>query len=287
MKKLISYFLLVFMIGVLVLSGCSSEKEIEVNSEEEVLSSASFVEEPVEEVRPEVPAEDVLPLIGAEEEGAYKIRLTNHTGMDIKAVIVGAIEEEKSSDNLLAAEDVFVADEERYLYYKPVLEPEKETPEGQTEEADDEETLDVSCDVQLILADDSVYVLHAFPFEDMEEAELVLEDNVIYLKYTSISTQELIETKETELAIKAQQEAEVQKQAEAEAAAAVARQQAEAEAAAAAARQQTEAEAAAAAEQQPVETETAPAEPEPDIPQGDNEDFGEDQGCVGDEGLMW
>ena len=98
--------------------------------------------------------------------------------------------------------------------------------------------LNPQMDIQLTFEDQTSLILTAFPFGDVEEAQICLEDEVAFVQYESLSSEELVSTKEAELRIK--EEAAAQAQAEAEAAAA-AQAQAEAEAAAAAERQQQEA----------------------------------------------
>lgn len=305
MKKLICCFLVIFMMSVLLLTGCGtgneSAPEVETTSGS---GSASAELEEEEEEEPLVPEEETFLPIGEEEEGAYQIKLTNSTGMDITAVSVKTTEEEEYPDNFLVEEDVFAADEVRYLYYLPPVEEDAETEEVQPEEADDADEADdreltVGYDVQLTLADDSVYILHGFPFDDVEEAELLLEEDVIYLKYISLSTQETVETREAELAIKAQEEAEAQEQAETESTAETQKktenqpaQQSAPSNTASESQQTTEPDPTPTVpETTPAEPEQTPAEPDPapvvDDAQGGNEEDGNDQGCIGDEGLMW
>ena len=144
---------------------------------------------------------------------------------------------------MLETEDVFADQEKRNLYYDSTSA--KEMGEDQAVETEeDAKVLQPQIDIQLTFDDQSVLVLSAFPFGDVEEAQIYLEDEVAFIQYESLASNEMISTKEAELTIKAEAAA----QAEAEAAAA-AQAQAEAEAAAAA-QAQAEAEAAAAAQAQ-------------------------------------
>ena len=229
----------VLVFGSLLFGGCTkadkpAEKESAVKKEEK------------QEVQ-----EEVLPLIGteAEGEGIYKVVLENKTGKDIVGVSVKDSSMTDYPENMLAEGEIFTVGERRYLYYDS-------TAAGQTEEAQpeegaaDEKLLEAQMDVQLTFADATMLVLAAFPFGDIEEGEICLEDEVAFLQYKSLSTEEQLSTKEAELAIKAaaaEAAAEAQRQAEEAAAAAEAQRQAEA---AAAAEAQRQAEAAAAQKQQ-------------------------------------
>ncbi|MGL6200274.1 MAG: hypothetical protein ACRC3H_15195 [Lachnospiraceae bacterium] len=231
-KKIMIALCLTASLAVLTMTGCKKEEETEVPDQETV------EEEQVEE-------EEVLKTIGVEEEDAFKVKLTNSTGKDIKGLSIKMIDEEEFPESLIEAEgDVYAIDESVYLYYKP-------TEEEQTEEAaegdEDERLLTPGYDIQLTFADDTVVVLHSFPFDDIEEGALYLEEEVAFLKYDSVSSGDSVETKEAELAIKEQEKAAAeaaQKAAEEQAAAeAAAAEQAAAEAAAA---EKAAAEAAAA-----------------------------------------
>jgi len=205
-KKVMLGLCLAASFTVLSMAGCKKEEAKEVPETEPV------VEEQAEE-------EEILKTIGAEAEGAFKVRLTNNTGKDIKGISIKIIEEEEFPENFLAENDIYTVEEARYLYYSP-------NQEAKTEEAaegdEDERLLTPGYDIRLTFSDDTVAVLHSFPFEDIEEGELHLEEEVGFIKYTSVSTNETVETKEAELAIKEQERVaaeEAQKAAEEQAAA--------------------------------------------------------------------
>ena len=150
--------------------------------------------------------------------------------------------------------------------------------------------------IQITMADGTNYVLNNFPFGDIEEGEICLEDGVAFVKYKSVSSGEDVSTKEAELTIKANNEAaaaaqaaaEAQAQAEAEAAAqaeAEARAQAEAEARAQAEAEEAarrEAEAAAAAQAAAEEAARQQQQQQQDTPA----DSGSGDSCLNG-GLLW
>lgn len=245
------------------------------------LAAAAFTgckkDEPKKEAKVE---EEVLNSIGKQTDDAIAIRLANSTGKDIKGFSVKKSQDEAFPANMLSASDVYKAKEERILYYEDAglkkADQKKadeakadaaKTDASKEETAKDEPTQGVGekvltqgYDVELTFADDTKAVLHGFPFEDMEEGELLLDNEIAYVKYTSLSSGQTLETLESEKAIveakKAEEEA---KKAEEEAAAA---KKAEEEAAAAAQKQAEEEAAAAAAAAQPAQPayeEPAPA----------------------------
>lgn len=186
MKKYIS----VFLAAVLALSmtACGgAEKETEAQTET-VVESETEIE---------------LSAYGEEVEGAWKVQVKNGTGADIKAVAIKKTADADFSESILTADAVIVADEEVIWYYAPEANEETE------EAAADAKALNDTYDVSITLADETTYVLTAFPFEDMEACEIKVEDEVAFVVYESISTKEEISTKEAEMAIKAAETEEI------------------------------------------------------------------------------
>ncbi len=227
-------------------------------------------------------AAEELIIIGTQSENSYEVKLTNKTGKDIKGLYVKTTSQTEFADNLIAENVIWENDKKADIFYAE-KKAEDDTASvdtaGEVESASSskEFALEDGYDIKLVFSDDTEYVLHAFPCDDIEEGEVYIEstENVAYLKYTSISTKEAVETKEAEIATKqnneaaaaaaaaaqeAQTAADAQAAQEAQAAAdaqaaqeaqAAADAQAEAQAAAEAqARAQAQAEAQAAAEAQ-------------------------------------
>ena len=61
--------------------------------------------------------------------------------------------------------------------------------------------------VRLTFEDKTEAVLHNFPFEDMTKAEIHMEDEVVYLTYTSSSTKAPVSTKAAEMMASAEETA--------------------------------------------------------------------------------
>lgn len=167
--------------------GCG-EKEAETEVEETVEIE---VEETVE-----------YQVIGNESEDAYKVLLTNSVGQDIKGIAIKTSDKEEYPANMMKTDEVLKDGDTAELYYTP------ET----TEAADIESTekaVNIVYNVQLTFADDSVYELSSFGFDDIKEtAELCLEDEVVFIKYISAATDDEISTKEQEIGAKEQKAAE-------------------------------------------------------------------------------
>ena len=197
-KKLIS----VLLVGVLAVSmsaGCGQKEDAKKDTK------VSSEKKEKKEKKPEYKT------IGTKEDEAYEVQLTNSTGQDITFVSFKSSSEENYPDTMLD--------------------------EGDTETEDGKE-LPAEYTMKITLADNTELELHAFPFDDMKNGEIKVQDGIAYLTYEKDGSE--VSTLESEKAVKEQKEAEEKAKAEAAA-------QAEAEAAAAA-KAQAEAEAAAQAQ---------------------------------------
>lgn len=220
MKKQIYTTLYLGALAFCLLTGCSKNQESESKPKATETATptpvATRTETPTPTSTPTEKPKPELPAIGIKSENGYQIQLKNSTGIAITGVSI-ATDEEEFSTNLLAEADVFAIDEERYLYYPPI-----ETAAQSTDAAEPEEKLlGPAYNIQLTFENDMVLILHSFPFGDIETGEIYAQDSVAFLRYESLSSKELVDTKEAELAILVDEEAarEAQAQAEAEAAA--------------------------------------------------------------------
>ena len=225
--------------------------------------------------------------IGVPLKGTVEIKLENNTGKSITGFAVKKSENSEFGENLLEDEDVYVKGEKRYFYYDYKQENSEEETEtisadydGNTEEETDESVPEY--DIQITYLNGTTAVLHNFPFDDMKEGTLELEDEITYLTYTSIKTKKEIDTKDEERSIRTKEEtaaAEAQRKANEAAAAEAKRQAAEAAAAkqkaeAAAAEAQKQAQAAAEAQKQAQEQ---AAQQQQDANQNQNQDANQNQ----------
>ena len=209
-----------------------------------------------------------------------KTLLMNLTGKDIIGFAIKSSDEPTFGNKLLMEGDLFVLDEIRQLLFdpSPAKKPETQTatsaesqtttiadnskptngseaptqaPETSTEpEAAGEDNK--KYDAQITFSDWTVYVIHDLPFDDMKLGRLMLQNDILFLEYTSEETGEEVITRKKEYDIKAAEWQAYQDQ--------LAQQQA----------WQQQQQQAWQQQQQYV----APA-------------TNNDAGCVGDAGLMW
>lgn len=191
--------------------------------------------------------------------------LLNLTGKDIIGFAVKSSTEQAFGNKLLLEGDVFVLDEIREIYFDPSPVKEAETQaateaetqttaaEVQTEAAAQTEATDQKFDVQITFSDWTVYVIHDLPFDDMELGRLLLQNDILFLEYTSKETGEEVITRKTEYDIKAAEWQAYQQQL--------------------AAQQQQQ---QAWQQQQQQQQYVAPATTN-----------NNDAGCIGDDGLVW
>lgn len=246
----------------LLLTACGQEK-----AEVETVPA-----EPIETVteEPEV-VEEVLPTLGTKSETGFEVKLINGTGQDIKEIQIKSDGWEEFEPNLLGATEVFAKEEMRVLYYTPKVQENVSlnSDEGNTETDTDvleEKVMTPEYTIQFKAADDQVYTLHQFPFEDIKEGTIKIDSdsNLAYLEYESVLQKSHVSTLEAEKAIKdAEEQAKL------------------------------EAEAAAEAEAEAVETETYDYSYESDYSYDYDYDYGDDywddggdEGCL-DDGLTF
>ena len=210
-RKVVALSALIGVLCAFTVFGCSSQEDTTEEASQETQQE-------------EEPEEEELKVIGTEAEGenVYKVILENNTGKGITGVAVKDSSMDAYPENMLAEGDTFAQGERRELYYDSTSALEAQA----AQEADaDAAALTPQYDIQLTFDDESTLVLTAFPFDDIEEGVINLEDEVAFITYTSVATKDEMSTKEAELAIKAQAEADAQAAAEAQAAAAAAAQQ--------------------------------------------------------------
>ena len=277
------FIVLCLLSGILTLGGCGkSETDDAKTQKSEAKEEDEWEETPVAPIEKED-----LKKIGVPLKGTVEIKLENNTGKSITGFAVKKSENSEFGENLLEDEDVYVKGEKRYFYYDYKQENSEEETEtisadydGNTEEETDESVPEY--DIQITYLNGTTAVLHDFPFDDMKEGTLELEDEITYLTYTSIKTKKEVDTKDEERSIRTKEETaavEAQRKANEAAAAEAKRQAAEAAAAkqqaeAAAAEAQKQAQAAAEAQKQAQEQ---AAQQQQDANQNQNQDANQNQ----------
>lgn len=154
-------------------------------------------------------------IIGNETEEAYQVLITNNMGQDITGIAIKTSDKEEYPANMLKTDEVLKKEDTAKLFYT------EEKTEAADEVADsDAKAVNILYNVEITLKDGKVYELNTFEFEDVkEEIQLCVEEDVAYITYTSNTDDAEISTKEFELGVKVQKEAEEQTAKEQEAAA--------------------------------------------------------------------
>ena len=222
------------------------------------------------EVQPDPDA--LLKTIGTEQSGetVYRVKLKNETGRDIVGFSIRESNEATFPENMLPDGDVFAAGEERILYYDAAAAIEAARLAEENGDAD-APAMEPAYDIELTLkaetedGEDTVVVLHYFPFDDMESGTLCYEDEVAFVAYHAIFTDQDISTKAAEPKLR---EDEIAASQATSAAASSGGQSAPAQA--------------------PAASVSTPApEPVPVVADPPAADPGSDSGCIGDEGLVY
>lgn len=175
-------------ISVLALAGCGSVAQS--SNVSQTTTSATTTAEPTTEAATEA---EELKLIGKKASGSdvFTLDLENKTGKDITGFTVKAATEEEYPDNMLEEKDTFTKNEKRKLYYVP-----KKVSDVVYDDSDKIANLQYT--VKLVFADKEEAVLHNFPFDDLDSAEIHNEDGITFIKYTSKLTKEKVDTKNAE-----------------------------------------------------------------------------------------
>lgn len=164
--------------------------------------------------------------VGQESEDAFDFLLTNATGNTITGLSVKSSAQPEYPSNMIASGQTVEADETVEFYYTP------ESAAGSSDAAQAEDTADgestpdaedaagkedsapvadaqinETYSLQVTFEDGTVKELSNFAVNDMQDADLMYEDEVVFVKYTSISAETEISTKEAELAVKADKDA--------------------------------------------------------------------------------
>lgn len=184
-RKQVTALLIGTLATVAAMTGCGKEK----SEDKAAVAAPTATPAPTQSPTPAPTATPVpVKTMGEKVQGAYEILLKNSTGKVITGVSVKSEKEEEYKSNLLMQKDSFTANEERILFYKISG---KENADGQTGKQ--------SYNVRLTFEDKTEAVLHNFPFGDMTKAEIHMEDEVVYLTYTSASTKAPVSTKAAEM----------------------------------------------------------------------------------------
>lgn len=164
--------------------------------------------------------------VGEESEDAYDILLTNATGNVITGLSVKGSSETAYPANMMASDQKIEADETVELFYTapeyagggmsgPADGDNSDPSDTDVDSTDNQEEtapiadalINETYSLQVTFEDGTVKELSTFAVDDMDEADLMYEDEVAFVKYTSVSEKVEINTKETEMAVKANKDA--------------------------------------------------------------------------------
>ena len=283
MKKKIAILSMAVLLGLCV-SACENSSAQSASSAQTEGKSLTATPKVTREA-----AEELL-TIGTKTENSYEVKLENKTGKEIKGVYVKTTSQTEYGDNLMADSAAWAKGKKADIFYgeKSAESSTSEMTKQSTEASSQEFALDEGYDMKLVLGDDTEYVLHAFPCDDIEEGEVYIDEakQVAYLKYDSLSTKEVVETKEAEIATKENEEAALAAQAEADSQAEAQAQQEAAQEAQAQAEAEAAAQAQAEAEAQAQAEAAAAAQPQYSYSSGGSSSSGsgasqQEEGCLG------
>lgn len=198
----------VIMAAGFLLNGCGAKPEpsAEPTPEATVEATPAPTPEPTPTPTPE------YKIVGKAEDGAFEVLITNHVGQDIAGLAIKSSEDTEYPENLIPEGEVIKAEETVKLYYTPAKD--QQAAETPAEPGEDERDIlyRASYDVRLTCADGTTIDLYDFGFEDMKEADILFEDGVGFVKYVSVKNGEPVDTKEAQLAKKAQMEEDAKKE---------------------------------------------------------------------------
>lgn len=203
-KSILAVLLALLMMLTMAVGAFADTEEPEETEEAEAVEEAEEAEE-----------EEQLDIIGTETEGGFKVKITNAVSTGATAIYVRVSGTgDAFVGSILAEGDVFEPGESCWLCLPFVPESAEEEAEAadepekaeETEDADGEDAAEeepILFDLEIVWADGTVGPLHNMDLADMNECQLQRKDynNLPYLTYTSLETEEEIDTFDAELAI--------------------------------------------------------------------------------------
>lgn len=198
-------------------AGCSKKSDVSRKDDKKQSTEAKTTDKKEKEEKAE------YQVIGTKTDQSYEVLLKNSTGKDVKGISIKTSDKTEYPANMMKSDQVLKNGETAQLYYTPEKAAREST-------ADTDKAINVVYNVQLTLADDSTLELSSLGFDDIKkDVELCFEDDVVFAKYASKASGDEVSTKEQELGVKAQKEAQAAAEAKAAADAQAAAEAAEAQ----------------------------------------------------------
>lgn len=120
--------------------------------------------------------------IGVKTADAKFVSLTNSTGKVLRGIYLRTSGSEEWGENLIPTESSVKVSEEVQMYYTP-----------------SEET-DAVYDLQIVISSDEAYEIYSADLSDMEKTSLLIQDDMAFLRYMSLSSKKEMNTKDNEQA---------------------------------------------------------------------------------------
>ena len=193
------------------LSGCGGATENSATAQT-VTATPTATPEPVDTETPTpTPTETATPTPAPTEEPEEELKaigdpdgnavfscvIKNASGKGIKGIAVKLDSEPSYPENLMEEDDVFEDGEARVLHFDSTNA--LRAYEKAQEEADkDAPLISPGYVVRVTFDDDVSHELHAFPFGDVEEAEIRTKDNYSFIVYRSVKFGDEVNTEESE-----------------------------------------------------------------------------------------
>ena len=145
----------------------------------------------------EEPEEELKTIGSPDGKKVFTCAIKNVSGKGIKGVAIKLDSESSYPGNLMEKDDVFEDGEERILHYD-AADALRAYEKAQREADQDAPLITPGYTMQITYEDDVKHELHAFPFGDVEEAELHTKDNYSYIVYHSAQFGDEVNTEESE-----------------------------------------------------------------------------------------
>lgn len=210
--------------AVFCVAGCSAQEPAAEASSVSNVPTIEVTETPTPEPTVEVtktPEPSPTPsytTFGTESPSNVALLLTNETGQDITGIRLRNSDSSEYDKNMIPDDAKVVAGEEFRLYIDPAAvdaaasaeasegsedEPEKTEEPEPVEDADGRSVVfNKTYDMELTFEDETEAVLYDIGLDDLDKGEICYsaEDKVAYLKYTSLKTNEPVDTLQAQIA---------------------------------------------------------------------------------------
>lgn len=180
-KRTRKILVIVLVLACVLMAGCGKDE-------------ASKGEEPT------LKEEETYETVGNESKDALQVLMTNQTGLEIAGMSVKSSREMEYPANMLRSGQTISPDEKVMFYYTVEQEKEEEevSVQNESESPLSDAVINITYSLQVTCVDGTIIEATLFPVEDMSEAALCYESEVLYLTYKSKTDESQVSTKEAE-----------------------------------------------------------------------------------------